>query len=275
VTKELKSKFDEDGVICIRNAIPDQFLEGLRVACERNMKNPGPLCDEHSSAAGSAGRFHDDQFLWRRHSECKDYLFSSPVAPIAAAILGSRSVNILYDHLLVKEPGTVAPTPWHNDYSYWHIQGDDICSVWLALDTVKKENMVTYVKGSHKWKMLHKITNFSGETSDDGRYSNSPNKEEIPLEKIEKGEYELLGWDMEPGDIVVHHGWTLHGASGNTDLQTMRRGYATRWIGDDIRFDPRPGTMHFNWADKGFDCGLSPGAKMECDLFPTVYKQTA
>eukprot|EP00466_Bigelowiella_natans_P009516 jgi/Bigna1/90024/estExt_fgenesh1_pg.C_600085 len=402
VSTHAKSQFEEDGVVCIRNAIPEEFVESLRQACEKNMKvafllsslfkptshvapytpreerlgidddarrvsgfghslskvgvktwqelngislclteasvplslmscaapiksrsvrvgergggwqcNPGPLCDEHSAAAGSAGRFHDDQFLWRRHDECRAYLFNSPVAKIAAQIMGSTSVNILCvlpnqlplfpppsmryslttltdsrlycidacllcvgfvvvvvvcvyivglpdDHLLVKEPGTVAPTPWHNDYSYWQIRGNDICSIWLALDKVKRENMVTYVRGSHRWKMLHKITNFSGEDSDDGRYAQSPNQEEIPLEAIHRGEYELLGWDMEPGDIVVHHGWTLHGATGNTDLKTMRRGYATRWLGDDITFDPRPGTMHFKWAENGYDCGLQP-----------------
>jgi len=270
----IKEEFDENGVVCVRNAIPMEFVDQLRVAADRNMKNPGPLCDEHSAAAGTAGRFHDDQFLWTRHEECKNYLFNSPVAGIAAQILHSNSVSILYDHLLVKEPGTVAPTPWHNDYSYWHISGEDICSVWLALDNVKRESMVTYVKGSHKWKMMHKITNFSGESSDDGRYDESPNQDEIPLDKIEKGEYELLGWDMEPGDVVVHHGWTLHGASGNADLATMRRGYATRWVGDDIRFDPRPGTMHFNWANNGYDCGLAKGDKMECELFPVVHRQS-
>jgi len=275
VSTHAKSQFEEDGVVCIRNAIPEEFVESLRQACEKNMKNPGPLCDEHSAAAGSAGRFHDDQFLWRRHDECRAYLFNSPVAKIAAQIMGSTSVNILYDHLLVKEPGTVAPTPWHNDYSYWQIRGNDICSIWLALDKVKRENMVTYVRGSHRWKMLHKITNFSGEDSDDGRYAQSPNQEEIPLEAIHRGEYELLGWDMEPGDIVVHHGWTLHGATGNTDLKTMRRGYATRWLGDDITFDPRPGTMHFKWAENGYDCGLQPGAKMECELFPIVYSSSS
>eukprot|EP00954_Amorphochlora_amoebiformis_P013717 1077139-Amorphochlora_amoeboformis.AAC.1 len=77
VTAGDQKAFREDGVVCIRSAIPLAFVESLRIAAERNMKNPGPLCDEHAAAAGTAGRFHDDQFLWRRHDECREYLFNS------------------------------------------------------------------------------------------------------------------------------------------------------------------------------------------------------
>ena len=38
----------------------------------------------------------------------------------------------MYDQLFVKEPGTAAGTPWHNDTSYWHIDGQQVCSVWVS-----------------------------------------------------------------------------------------------------------------------------------------------
>ncbi len=43
------------------------------------------------------------------------------------------------DSLVDLRTGTVAPTPWHNDTSYWHLRGDMICSVWVALDDVPAE----------------------------------------------------------------------------------------------------------------------------------------
>ena len=48
-------------------------------------------------------------------------------AKIFQELTGSEKANIFYDHLLVKEPGTNAETPWHNDTSYWHVEGKDIC----------------------------------------------------------------------------------------------------------------------------------------------------
>ena len=58
--------------------------------------------------------------------------------------------------------------------------------------------------------------------------------------------------------MTVTRHWSLH----------RRRGYATRWCGDDIVFDDRPGTMHTGWKALGFDCAKQPGEGMECELHP-------
>ena len=54
--------------------------------------------------------------------------------------------------------------------------------------------------------------------------------------------FELLTWDMEPGDCLVHHSFAVHGAPGISTQSGRRRAYATRWFGEDVDFDPRPGT---------------------------------
>jgi ectoine hydroxylase-related dioxygenase (phytanoyl-CoA dioxygenase family) len=68
----------------------------------------------------------------------------------------AKQVRLFYDQLFIKEPGTRTETPWHNDHSYWPLIGDQVVSLWLALDYVPKSACVQYVKGSHKWKMMHK-----------------------------------------------------------------------------------------------------------------------
>ena len=53
---------------------------------------------------------------------------------------------------------------------------------------------------------------------------------------------------MAPGDGLLFYSAMLHGAPGvSVDSPHRRRGYATRWCGDDIVFDERPGTMHTGW----------------------------
>ena len=263
-----------DGAIVLRDAVPTAWLEILSEAAEANLRNPGPLCDEHAAASGTAGRFHDDQFLFHRHAAFEEYVLRSGVGGLAARAMASRSACVLYDQLFVKEPGTAAPTPWHNDTSYWHLRGRQICSVWLALDEVPRERGLSYVRGSHTWDLLHRVTNFSGDAhSDRNTYAGADELPPVPDvdAAVARGEYELLSWDMAPGDALLFYSAMLHGAPGvPPDSPHRRRGYATRWCGDDITFDDRPGTMHTGWKAHGFDCGLRQGEPIECALHPNV-----
>jgi ectoine hydroxylase-related dioxygenase (phytanoyl-CoA dioxygenase family) len=270
------ARFADEGAIVLRNVFSAEWVEALRGAVEDNMASPGPLCDEHAAAAGTGGRFHDDQFLWMRHEAFRRYVLDSGAAAIAARALGSSSAHIFYDQLLVKEPGTSAPTPWHNDTSYWQVSGSQICSIWLALDTVPADTGVAYVKGSHKLGLRHRVTNFSGDAhSQRNTYADAASQrfDELPDvdAQVRAGRLELLKWDMEPGDILLFYSAAIHGAPGLPPNSTRRRrGYATRWCGDDVRFDARPGTMDKGWRAAGYDCGLKQGEPIACGLHPNV-----
>ena len=274
VDEDTAAAFRRDGAVKLEGPASPRWVEALRAAAEKNLADPGPLCDEHAQAAGTGGRFHDDQFLWRRHGAAHEYVLHSGIGALAARAMGSRTAHILYDQLFVKEPGTAAPTPWHNDTSYWHIKGEQVCSVWLALDEVPRERGLSYVAGSHRWQLLHRVTNFSGGAhSDRNVYDDADTLPPVPDVDagVASGEYELLSWDMLPGDVLLFYSAMLHGAPGvPPDSPHRRRGYATRWCGDDIVFDDRPGTMHTGWKAKGFDCALLPGDPIACALHPNV-----
>eukprot|EP00271_Cylindrocystis_brebissonii_P016269 TRINITY_DN39637_c0_g1_i1.p1 TRINITY_DN39637_c0_g1~~TRINITY_DN39637_c0_g1_i1.p1 ORF type:complete len:311 (-),score=40.55 TRINITY_DN39637_c0_g1_i1:385-1317(-) len=261
--KEIE-QFEADGACVVRGLFSSEWVDSLRAAAEENLRHPGPLCDEHVKE-GEPGRFHDDQFLWHRHEEAREFVFKSPAAEIARQMARAKSVRLFYDQLLVKEPGTKTATPWHNDQSYWQLQGNQIVSVCLALDEVPKSSCVKYVKGSHHWKLMHKITSFSGDAV---RYEAKEELPDMPNIDDQLDKVELLAWDMEPGDCLVHHGFAVHGASGVSTSGARRRGYATRWVGDDVVFDPRPGTMHYLWLNVGLDPKLKAGQPMESEMFP-------
>jgi len=80
--------------------------------------------------------------------------------------------------------------------------------------------------------------------------------------------HEILGWAMEPGDAIVFHALTLHGAPGN-HTANRRRAYSTRWLGEDARYATRPGEI--SPLIEGH--GLSPGDPMECESFPVVWRR--
>lgn len=268
-------RFREDGAVMLPKVFSGDWVEMLRDGAEANMASPGPLCDEHASAQGVSGRFHDDQFLWFRHEAFRQFVTRSGAANIAAQAMGSSSAHIFYDQLLVKEPGTTTPTPWHNDTSYWQLKGSQICSVWVALDVVPAESGVGYIKGSHKWRLLHRVTNFSGDAHSDRNVYDEADSDFDNLPDVEagisRGEFELLKWDMEPGDIILFDSYAVHGAPGlPPNSSRRRRGYATRWLGDDVVYDSRPGTMDKGWRAAGYDSKLENGDRIRCDLHPNI-----
>lgn len=245
------AQFSADGAIVLRGVLSPAWVEALRDAAEENLLRPGPLCDEHAAAQGTGGRFHDDQFLWHRHAACEEYVLRSGVGALAARAMSSSTAHILYDQLFVKEPGTAAPTPWHNDTSYWHIRGEQVCSVWAALDEVPTERGLSYVRGSHRWGLMHAVTNFSGDAHSERNVYGGAD-EQLPAvpdvdAKVASGEWELLAWDMEPGDVLLFYSAMLHGASRaahapwriSADAHQEEAGVAARLSAPPLRCLPR------------------------------------
>ena len=55
-------------------------------------------------------------------------------------------------------------------------------------------------------------------------------------------EYKTLSWAMQPGDAIVFGAEAVHGSAPNDDQRQRRAAISVRYVGDDARWDPRPGT---------------------------------
>ncbi len=258
ITDQEIEAFEKDGVVCLRGLFNDVWLERLQSAVEWNMAYPSPIATDLMLG----GRLHLDAFMWTRNDDFRAFVFESPAASVVAQILRVQQLYFLFDHLLVKEPGTLKSTPWHNDQPYWPVQGWKICSLWVALDFVTKDSGgLQYIKGSHHW---HKLIR---------------EKDDLAEVLANSELIELLSWDMAPGDCLVHHGLTVHGASGNASTSTRRRALATRWFGDGVTYDPRPNTF-LSCIDKlGIKeadsiNSLNAGGLINCDFFPRIWPRT-
>jgi ectoine hydroxylase-related dioxygenase (phytanoyl-CoA dioxygenase family) len=250
--------YERDGAICLRQVIPDAWVARMQDAVDRIMRSPSPYS---KSPGDQEGRFHNDFFIWDRDDDFHAYAFESPAADIASAVMRTDTVELFFDHLLVKQPRAEEPTPWHHDLPYWPVSGDQVCSVWLALDPVSRINgAIEYLAGSHRWGRRFEPATFIRDRPFDDQ-----GLEQIPDIDAHRDEYRMLTWDLEPGDCLVHHALTVHGAPGNVAPDRRRRGLSTRWTGPDARYDPHPGTFRLLR-----DPGIPAGATMRCDLFPRV-----
>ena len=265
ITDREKEIYRKDGVVKITEAFDPKWVDFLRNATDENMSNPGEMAEEYANDQNST-RFFGDQFIWTRNADFKKFIFESEAAEIAAELMGSNRINMFFDHLLVKEPSSVEPTPWHQDGPYWKIKGDQICSIWFAMDDVTEASGgVRYVKGSHNTGIRYRPQSFSGDGH--AEYGEA-GLAEMPDIDATVSDKDIICYDLKPGDCLIHHANTVHGAKGNESSLNRRRGYATRWTGDDVVWDPRKGT-----TDVLRDPGLEPGSPLDSTLFPVIWKK--
>jgi ectoine hydroxylase-related dioxygenase (phytanoyl-CoA dioxygenase family) len=258
--------FERDGVVCLRGLFDDEWCTRLHDAALRVMSSGAGRVREAKPADGR-GRFYSNVYLADLDPDFRALRDASPAPEIAAALMRADTVRYFYDQIFIKEPGTSAPTPWHNDLPFWPFRGNDLVSIWIALTPVSKATSgVEYVAGSHKWNKWYRAV-----TPDyDPRFMDM-NLEECPnySEGAADPAIRLLCWDMQPGDVLCHHPLTVHGATGNASPTQRRIGLSIRYLGRDVQWDPRPHTMKLRG-----DPGVPPGAFPADDVaLPVVWER--
>lgn len=260
ITQEHIDTYQRDGVLVLRGAFTD-WVERLRDGFAQNLAEPGPFAIENVRP-GESGRFFEDYCNWQRITPFDDFIRQSPAAAIAGRIMQSQAVQVFHEHILVKEPGTAKPTPWHQDLPYYCVDGTQTASYWIPLDPVTQANTLRVVAGSHRWARLVRPKRWA---SNENFYGGNDAFMEMP--DVEDGSYTLLAPELEPGDAVVFDFRTVHGAAGNTG-SGRRRAFSARFLGDDVRFMQRPGRTSPPFP--GID--QQTGERMREDWFPVVWR---
>ncbi|HPE26149.1 phytanoyl-CoA dioxygenase family protein [Albidovulum sp.] len=262
VTEEMVETFQRDGVVLVKGLWKD-WVDVIRAGIERNMAEPGPYAAENLKP-GEGGRFFDDYCNWTRIPEFRDVIENSPVAGVAAALMRSPTVQMFHDHVLVKEPGTSKPTPWHQDGPYYFVKGAQTVSFWSPVDPVTDATL-RCVAGSHRWPKEVLPKRWLAETDfypDPEAY--------MPVPDPDAEGMEIREWAMEPGDAVAFDYQTLHGARGNT-AATRRRAFSLRLVGEDAHYIERPGRTSPPFP--GHD--MKPGERLREDWFPYLRRGAA
>jgi hypothetical protein len=193
-----------------------------------------PLLVDNTEAA--KGSFLLDSGIAARLRDFRRFCIAGAVPEIAGALLDSDKVNFFGDQIFVKEPQTRERTAFHQDATYFEIEGDQCCVMWIPVDPVTLEGgVMQYVRGSHRDGKLYQPNVFVSQTP-------LPGAEGEPLPDIEghMQDHDIVHFDVEPGDVIVHHYRTIHGAGGNHTRYQVRRAASLRYCGDDIRFCTRP-----------------------------------
>ncbi|WP_373356181.1 phytanoyl-CoA dioxygenase family protein [Pseudoroseicyclus sp. CXY001] len=263
VGPEEVAAFQQDGVIVLRGLFNAEELARLGEGIEANMAAPSERAIV-ASQPDDPGYFIEDFCNWQRIDAYREVIFTSPAAAAAGRLMEARQVRLYHDHLLVKEPNTRAKTPWHQDQPYYNIEGSQTCSMWAPLDPVPREATLEFVAGTHRgpWLMPRTFMTHEARWFPEGTLADRPDVD------ADREAFDIRGWALEPGDVVMFHMLALHAAGGAGSGR--RRVLSVRFMGDDVRHAPRP------WRTSppfpGLQEELPERAPMEHPLFPLLWE---
>ena len=213
---ELKRDFDRDGFVTVRQLLsPEEFAE-LNHELDRYIQDVVPTLPDGDAFYVDKAR--PATLKQMQHMQVDPYFRDYSQHPkwiaLAEALIG-EPVRCEFPEWFNKPPGEEAPTPPHQDNYYFCLSPPNVVTIWMALDRVDAHNgCVRYVRGSHLEGIRphgrSAILGFSQGILDYGE---------------EDREREVLT-ELEPGDVIVHHGNTIHRAEPNRSPDRHRRAFA-------------------------------------------------
>jgi hypothetical protein len=254
-------ELERDGVVMLKGALASNALAKVEAAVEWSLAHPTPTAKRFYP--GEPATFFED----RGHNHAS-LVREVGLDAMMGALWGVDRLWYLGEQLFLKEGGDARRTPWHQDTSYLRMMGSQLVACWISLDPLPKEHCLEFVRGSHKG-VLHNGSAFADHDDTHPLYKHS-RLPRLPDIQADRGAYDILAWDVQPGDVIVFHLGTLHGGAG-TSPGLRRRTISLRFLGPDVVFDGRPrdevGAQEGNDAAlAGVYAGLRHG-----DPFPTAH----
>ncbi|MDD9857880.1 MAG: phytanoyl-CoA dioxygenase family protein [Gammaproteobacteria bacterium] len=152
------------------------------------------------------------------------------ILDVAEVILGPDILlyNATY---IIKEAGARSHVSWHQDLTYWGLDGDDQVSVWLALSRADEMGgCMRMIPGSHT------AGGLAHDTSAD-----DPDNVLFQAQRVHGvDEAAAVYCPLAAGQASFHHGWTLHSSLPNRSAD-RRIGLNIQYVAPHIRQTKLPG----------------------------------
>ena len=266
------NKFKEDGAVILRNKFDEIWIAKLRLGIQKAKNTPSPRLVSHTKEKDQPA-YYEDFWSWNLFNEFEDFVFTSPTAKMASELLGANKIYLVMDNWFFREAGSKSFPPFHHDISYFDFEGS-MCVLWLPLEQVKKEEGISFVKGSHLWNKLFLRTRFYDGHRIDGDVCkiNGKTYENAPNIIKDKTKYEFLHWDLALGDCIYFDIRTLHGSLNEVIPKKNIHRYTLRMVDENGKIEYRG-----KWAKQERDLmkqqGYNNGDKISGKMFPQLWSK--
>ncbi len=265
------ASFHRDGAMMLKGVLNDTWLQMIADGMELCMSQPTSRSKDYARDDATGQRFFHDALPVTHVPNIQRYVTESPIGKIAARIMGSPTALAFYATVFIRSPGTQAPTPWHQDLTTWSAECQQGLSIWTSLDPVPAGTALEIVLGSHKWDRPLQRPFFEDRHLGGIMEIDDFQADPIPdFSGADSDKYDVVGWPMEPGDILLFHGRTVHGGSGNLPEGLGRRALSVQWLGEHAQIVRRPGGCDPDWLPELQQHGLDVGDYPACAMCPVI-----
>jgi ectoine hydroxylase-related dioxygenase (phytanoyl-CoA dioxygenase family) len=237
IQSKLRTEYERDGVAIVRGALgPEEVaffhtqIDGL-LAAHAETKPIG----NHAVVVRHEGGAYCE-CISRKIPAVMDRVLATALPRIAAELMGVEEVTLWRDEVHYKFGGNATnSTPWHHGVGSFPFKGEHAVTVWIPLTRITAEDSpLLTITGSHRDQSVR----FRPPTRDKDQpplpgYADPPDFDAM----IADGEVEVVAWTAEPGDAVIFHPYTVHGAPPNAGARP-RMAYVSRWLGSKVAWQP-------------------------------------
>jgi ectoine hydroxylase-related dioxygenase (phytanoyl-CoA dioxygenase family) len=236
----------------------------IRALAEMIVADGRPTLRENIASLRT-GSYYIDSGVAARIKNFQKFALDEDLGQIAGTLMRSDEIRFFDDQIFVKEPQCADRTSFHQDSTYFNACGSQTCVFWVPVDPVRDENgPMQYVRGSHKWQKDFQPNVFISPLSLPGAEG-----EPMPVIDGHEDDYDLIQFDTNPGDIIIHHYKTLHGAGANRSRYQVRRAASLRYCGDDMVYMNRP----YAPPQAHHQHQLSNGDPLRASCFPLIWSR--
>jgi len=272
LTNDEISQFKKDGAIFLKGKFDISWIEKLQNGIKKDIKNPSPRFKSHTLQKGVPA-YLEDYWTWQLIPEFKDFVFNSPYAQMASELMSAKKINLVMDNWFLREGGSKSSTPFHHDISYFDMEGT-MCVLWLPLEPTKKEEGISFIKGSHLWnKLFLRVLFKDGHKIEGNECVINGKKYEIPPDILgNKDKYEFLQWDCDLGDCIIFDMRSLHGTLSLTIPDKTLSRYTLRVAKEDAKISYVGDWTSYNYRKAMQEAGYKNGNPLGGKMFPTLYE---
>lgn len=272
VTEQMKRDLASDGAIVVRGLFTPEQLKRVRESFDYGIAHPSP---QHGMAYAGT---EDEHFNDYGNPENREFHLATikelGLADFVASLWDSKHVWFLGEELFIKKGGKAGRSPWHQDTAYMPANGPHLLNIWISFEKLPRKNVLEVVRGSHRG-TEYNGTNYSDasdKTAPLWLETDWPRLPDIEAERAkDPTSWDVISWDLEPGDALVFHSGALHGGAPVTPDCPDRHTLVFRFFGDQLFYRPLPtGPVDFSYDISGLnDPSLTPGEPYH----PSYYAQ--
>jgi hypothetical protein len=225
-TSDRAARFRRDGFLHVSGVLTADEIESLGAAVDHAVavrkRDDRRALSEKTPYEQS---FIQCQYLWEDFPEVGGLTFHPKLGALVGELLGAPRVRLWHDQALYKEVGG-RETEAHQDHPYWPIAELDTLTAWIPLVPVDDATgCMGYIPGSHQGE-AHFVDIFT-----------APGAGQALLDQQTA---EPVFVPCKAGDVIFHHGLTVHMARPNRSDRT-RRVYTAIYFADGLtRGSERP-----------------------------------